>query len=171
MMRSERAYEGLTLARQKLFEWVRPLTQEQYTQQFPIGLHTLRATLLEIAGGEWIYTRRLQGEPLPPREDWPINEVKYPTFAALEATWTEQAKRTRAVLASIADWDRPLEYRALQSNKTIVVNATTGDVVTQLLFHEVHHRAQAMAMLRLLGIEAQNLDYSLFMYRRREESA
>lgn len=102
-MHPDRAYEGLTRARQKLLDWIRPLSQEQYTQQLPIGLHTVRTTLLEIVGGEWIFTRRLQGESLPPREEWPIT--------------------------------------------------------------------QAMAMLRLLGVEAQNLDYSLFMYTRREEPA
>ena len=49
--------------------------------------------------------------------------------------------------------------------------AKKGDIAAQLLLHEVHHRAQAMAMLRQLGVEAQNLDYSLFVYRRREEPA
>jgi uncharacterized damage-inducible protein DinB len=48
---------------------------------------------------------------------------------------------------------------------------TPADVATQLCFHEVHHRAQAMAMLRQLGVEAQNLDYNAFMYGRREEPA
>jgi uncharacterized damage-inducible protein DinB len=44
-------------------------------------------------------------------------------------------------------------------------------MVTQLFLHEVHHRAQAMAILRQLGVEAQNLDYSIFMFTRREQSA
>ena len=64
-----------------------------------------------------------------------------------------------------------IEYRVARLDKTIVVTATTGDIATQLCFHEIHHRAQAMAMLRQLGIAAENLDYSLFMYRRREEPA
>jgi uncharacterized damage-inducible protein DinB len=55
--------------------------------------------------------------------------------------------------------------------KTQRVSATAGDLVTQLLFHEVHHRAQAMAMLRLQGIEAQNLDYSGLMFKRTEVPA
>ncbi|MGQ0549944.1 MAG: DinB family protein [Armatimonadota bacterium] len=40
-----------------------------------------------------------------------------------------------------------------------------------MLLHEVHHRAQAMAMLRQLGVEAQNLDYIQFVRRVREEPA
>jgi uncharacterized damage-inducible protein DinB len=37
-----------------------------------------------------------------------------------------------------------------------------------MLMHEIHHRAQAMAMLRQLGVEAQNLDYISFAARRQE---
>ncbi len=46
-------YDVLTQARSKLFDWIRPLSQDQYTQEFPISWHTLRATLVEIARGEW----------------------------------------------------------------------------------------------------------------------
>lgn len=170
-MNPVRAYDYLLAARGRLFDWVRPLTQEQYTREFPFGHHTLRATLLEIAGGEWIYARRLAGEPVPPRAEWPVGAQQLPTFADLEAFWAEQAPRTRAVLAAVPDWDQPVEYRVRQPEKTIVVRATRGDIATQLCFHEVHHRAQAMAMLRQLGVAAQNLDFSGFMFHRREEPA
>ena len=170
-MNPVRAYDYLTQARAKLFDWIRPLNQEQYTQEFPFGLHTLRATMLELAGAEWIYGLRLRGDPMPPREEWPISEKLQPAFGDLETVWTAQVPRTRAVLAGISDWGRPIEYRVSQPGKTIVVSTTPGDVATQLCFHEVHHRAQAMAMLRQLGVAAQNLDYSLFMFTRREEPA
>ena len=170
-MNPVRAYDYLMLARAKLFDWIRPLSQERYTQEFPFGLHTLRATMVEIAGGEWIYARRLRGESIPPEAEWPISEERLPTFADLEPVWRDQAPRTRALLAEITDWDRVIEYRTARLDKTIVVTATTGDIATQLCFHEIHHRAQAMATLRQLGIAAENLDYSLFMYRRREEAA
>ncbi|MGH2403656.1 MAG: DinB family protein [bacterium] len=170
-MRPDRAYEGLMLARRKLFDWVKLLNQEQYTKHMPTGLHTLRATMVEMCRGEWIYSLRLRGETPPPRDQWPISEDKQPTFADLERVWTDQAKRTHAQLASTSDWSRPVEYRVQQPGKIIHYSTTAGDLVTQLLFHEVHHRAQAMAMLRSLGVEAQNLDYSLHMFTRREESA
>ncbi len=163
-----RAYDYLTLARAKLFGWVRPLSQAQYTREFPFGLHTLRATMIEMAGAEWIYTHRLRGEVPPPRPDRPITEGRLPTFADLEAVWQAQAPKTRALLAGIHDWDRVMEYR--WDEKT-VVSPTAGDIVTQMCFHEIHHRAQAMAMLRQLGVAAQDLDYSLLMYPRWEEPA
>ncbi|MBI3975237.1 MAG: DinB family protein [Armatimonadetes bacterium] len=168
-----RVYDYLTQARGKLFDWVRPLSQEQYTQEFPFAHRTLQATMIEMASAEWLYARRLRdpGTAPGPREQWPISAQRQPTFPELEAAWAEQMPQTRRTLAEITDWETPVEYRVPQPAKTIIITASRGDIASQLCFHEVHHRAQAMAMLRQLGVAAQNLDYSLFMYRRREEPA
>ncbi|MGQ0572540.1 MAG: DinB family protein [Armatimonadota bacterium] len=173
-MNFARVYEVLTQARQKLFDWVRPLSQEQYTRQFPFGKNTVRSTLTEIAVVEWLYGRRLQ-QPrtaVLPRDQWPISEQRQPTFRDLEPVWTEQAQRTRALLAGITDWDAVIEYRrAPHPGKVIVVKATRSDVATQMCMHEVHHRAQVMAMLRQFGVAAQDLDYGAFAFHESEESA
>ena len=168
-----RTYDYLRQSRGKLFDWIRPLRQDQYTQEFPFGMRTLRATMIEIGGVEWLYVRRLSDpkQALPPREDWPISEQRQPTFKDLEPAWAEQAARSRDVIANTRDWDAPVEYTATQPGKRIVVSTTKADIATQLCLHEVHHRAQAMAMLRQLGMPAENLDYSILMFRRREETA
>ena len=166
-------YDVLTQARQRLFDWVRPLSQEQYTQRFPVGPGTLRATLVEIAKVELLNTMRLREEPLPPAstplpETFPISETRQPTFAELEKAWTAQAKETRATLAGTKDWTRAVSRRFEQGDKLVISTASKADIATQMLMHEVHHRAQAMAMLRQLGVEAQNLDYISFAARREE---
>jgi uncharacterized damage-inducible protein DinB len=46
------------------------------------------------------------------------------------------------------------------------VRATAGGIAGQMLFHEVHHRAQVMAMLRQVGVAAENLDYSVLIWDR-----
>jgi uncharacterized damage-inducible protein DinB len=116
---------------------------------------------------------RLRGETPPPRDEWPMTETRLPAFADLEKAWTAEEPRTRALLAGITDWNKEVEWRSPYAppGKTILMTATRADVVTQMVLHEVHHRAQAMAMLRQLGVPAQNLDYSVFMYRQREEPA
>lgn len=168
-----RLYDYLTRARAKLFDWVRPLSQEQYTHEFPFAHRTLQATMIEMARGEWIYSWRLRDPsiPVPPREEWPIDAKRQPSFAQLEAVWQGQAPQTRRLLEGITDWTSPIEYSARAPGKIIHITTTRGDLAAQLCFHEVHHRAQAMAMLRQLGVEAQNLDYSIFMFQRREEPA
>jgi uncharacterized damage-inducible protein DinB len=78
--------------------------------------------------------------------------------------------QTRATLAAIVDPGRVVETRLVGRNRTAVYTARQGDLATQLLLHEVHHRAQAMAMLRQFGVEAQDLDYISFVQQvHREE--
>lgn len=163
-----RVYDVLTEARQKLFAWIRPLDQERYTQEFPFGLRTLRLTMTEIAATEFYLAMRLREERLPPVAEWPISEEQQPTFASLEAAWGPLSARTRTTLASISDWDRRVTAELVLPEKTLVLTARKADIATQLLLHEVHHRAQAMAMLRQLGIAAQDLDYIGFVQSREE---
>ncbi len=56
------------------------------------------------------------------------------------------------------------------ARRTRTLVATKRDIATQLLLHEVHHRAQAMAMLRHLDVAAQDLDYIYFVQEERVES-
>ena len=164
-------YDVLTQARQRLFGWVRPLSQEQYTKTFPFGMGTIRATLIEIARVELFYSMRLREEPLPPPplgDDFPVGEKRQPTFAALEKAWTAQAPQTRATLAEISDWSKTVTRRLEQGDKVVITTVSRAEIGVQMLMHEVHHRAQVMAMLRQLGVEAQNLDYIGFVARREE---
>jgi len=158
-------YEYLAKAREKLLNWVRPLTLEQYTKEFPLGLNTLRNTLVEIPQAEWLYVQRLRGEDVPPWDERPFARFYKTDFAPLDRAWREQAEETRGTLHEISDWARAVEYVARSSDEPPVrIRTTTGGIASQLLFHEVHHRAQAMAMLRQLGVAAQDLDYSFLMY-------
>jgi hypothetical protein len=58
--------------------------------------------------------------------------------------------------------------RIEEPDKIIVSMAAKADFTTPLLLHEVHHRTQAMAILRQLGVEAHNLDYLAFAAKREE---
>lgn len=167
-----RVYDVHEKARIKLFDWIRPLSQEAYTREFPFAHRTLRATMIELAMTELWLAMRLRQDPMPRPFRWeqmPINEHTHDTLPKVEAAWREQAPRTRATLSGITDWDTAVEtvMYGTRSKRTLVT--TKRDIATQLLLHEVHHRAQAMAMLRHLGIAAQDLDYIYFVEEEREE--
>ncbi|MGH2437609.1 MAG: DinB family protein [bacterium] len=167
-----RAYDVLSQAREKLFDWIRPLSQEQYTKEFPFGVHTLQTTMVELAGTERWLAMRAREDPFPVPfswDDWPISERTCPAFADLERVWRAQIPETRATLAGITDPARVVETRLIGKNRVAIYTARRGDLALQLLMHEVHHRAQAMAMLRQFGIEAQDLDYISFVQTERRE--
>lgn len=171
-MNALRTYDYLAKARATLLDKVRPLSPEQYNREFPIGLNTLARTLTHIMICEYAYVERLRGRALPPYSQWPIQDEKPPPLATLEAAWREQERATRETLAAVRDWAKELEYRVTPEvsniDKPMIITATYGDIATQMALHEVHHRAQAMFMLRQLGAAVQDIDYNTLMYKRRE---
>jgi uncharacterized damage-inducible protein DinB len=164
-------YDYLARARQRIFDWVRPLTAEQYAREFQIGRGSIGRNLTHTLISEWYYVERIHGNNVPPYDQWPIQDEKPPSFAALEKTWMEQAGRTRGVLSAVRDWTTELEYRITSDDgRPEIINASAADIFTQLALHEVHHRAQTMNMLRQLGVAAEDLDYNTLMYKRRPTS-
>jgi uncharacterized damage-inducible protein DinB len=124
-----------------------------------------------MARAEWAYGRRLRSLPVTIGET-PFTPEKMPSFAEAEAGWRKMEPETRALLAGITNGDAPVEYRFAPPNAPAVrIRATLGGLVSQLLLHEVHHRSQAMSMLKQLGVPAQNLDYGQLMFSRQEEPA
>lgn len=165
-----RTYDYLTIARGKVFNRVRPLSAEQYARPFPIGPGTLGRTLTHIMICEWFYVQRLERRHVPPYDQWPIQDEKPPAFAVLEETWTRQAAQTRASLEAVRDWDETIEYTALTGDEPpTIITASAMDIFTQLVLHEVHHRAQVLNMLRQLGVEMKDdIDFNALMYQRRK---
>ncbi|MFG0331217.1 MAG: DinB family protein [Phycisphaerales bacterium] len=165
-----RMYDYLTLARQNLLAQIRPLTPEEYGREFAIGPGTIGRTLTHVMICEWFYIERLQGHTVPPYAEWPIQDEHPPPFDALEANWTRQARETRRVLEQERDWDATIEFPAIdigEGDPRITITATNADLVTQLVLHEVHHRAQVLNMLRQLGAPAPDLDFNTLMFTRR----
>ena len=168
-MKPQRLYDYLVLARVKVFDWTRPLTAEQYGREFAFGMKSLKATLPHMLNAEWVYAQRMSGEALPapiPPTAFPVHPEHHPDFTVLEAAWVAQAQRTRTAIAGVHDWSRALEYVVDWDGSAMRIRTTPGDVMAQLVIHEAHHRAQCMAMLRQMGIAAEDLDYSYWMYYR-----
>jgi uncharacterized damage-inducible protein DinB len=169
-----KTYDYLVLARQKILDWSRPFSPEQHAQVFPIGLGSLARTLTHIMICEWFYVRRMQGEEVPLYKDWPIQDENPPRFEVIEQWWREQEVRTRAAIAAVnaaedgRGWGAVVTYMAQRDDgKRVQISATKGDIFTQLVLHEVHHRAQAMNILRQLGVRLEDIDYNAMMYTRR----
>ncbi len=165
-MNHTRIYDYLEASRTRILDWTRPLTPEQYLKQLPIGLGSIGRTLTHIYICEYYYIERLAGRETPPYEEWPIQDEKPPEFAVLERAWREQAVRTRAELAAVSDWSAPLRYRVERRGEAFDIEATYDGMLIQMLQHEVHHRAQAMNMLRQLGVTTEDIDYNALMYKR-----
>lgn len=52
-------FDYLVLARHRLLQWVADARVEVYTRAFPVGLGSIRGTVLHVADTEWRYVQRL----------------------------------------------------------------------------------------------------------------
>ncbi len=158
-------FDYVCVARKNLLSWIRSTPAEVYTRSFPIGMGSIRATVVHTASAQWSYTQRLSGKDAAPADN-PFTKEKMPDFEPLAAAWDRLNAKTRRALAGITDIDRTVEWIRREPAPAMWIQATVGGIVAQLLFHEVHHRAQVMAMLRHVGIAAENLDYSRLIFPR-----
>ena len=167
-----RTYDYLIKSRDHVLAATRPLTPQQYRREFGIGLKSIGSTLTHIMISEWYYVERMGGRSVPRYEQWPIKYEDPPVFEVVETIWREQGHRIRGVIAAERDWKRAITWDSFPDDhgKRFQIAATAGDVLTQLVLHEVHHRAQVMAMFRELGEGVpplQDLDFGELMYGRR----
>jgi len=158
-------FDYLCKAREKLLGWVRSQPAEVYTRAFPFGMGSIRATLVHTAAAQWGYTQRLGGKDYTPTDN-PFTVDTQPALEPFLAAWDRLNPQTRQALAGLDDPDRRIEYVSRLTTPAVRIRATAGGIAGQLLFHEVHHRAQVMAMLRQVGVAAENLDYGIIMFER-----
>ncbi|HLJ61535.1 MAG TPA: DinB family protein [bacterium] len=162
-------FDYLVRARARLLEWVRQASPQAYTQAFPVGRGSIRATLLHVAGAEWGYVEALRKSEVVAqeiRQNNPFTLERLPDLEPLVAAWDRQRSSTRAALADLGDPDRPTAMVARDMTPPMRFQLTAGGIAGQILFHEIHHRAQIMTMLRQAGVAAENLDYSVLMVER-----
>lgn len=173
-MNPQRCYDYLMITRERLFDAVRLLTPEQYRQSFSFGLRGgIASTMTHLMVSEWYYIERLEGRDVPPYSNWPIDYDNPLAFNELEPAWREQGQRIRDVIARERDWTRVITWLSFpddtRGNKRFHITCTAGDLITQLVLHEVHHRAQLMGMLRQLGHTiVEDIDFNALMYQRIE---
>ncbi len=163
-----RIYDYLVRARGVIFDAVRSLDAAQYGRRFDIGPGSIASALTHTLISEWYYIARLEEREVPPYAEWPIKDEDPPPFAELEAIWARQTDETRTAIAAVKDWSAGRAYRLLDDQDRLTdVRCTAGDLMTQLAFHEVHHRAQVLNMLRLVGSPVADVDFNAMMYDRR----
>ncbi len=134
------------------------LSHEQLDRPFDMGRGSLRKTLLHILNGETVWLRRWQGQTETP---WP-SESESTAVAAIANRFTANAAERDAWLANIkpADVQQQIVYR---DSKGSLFTASLGDMMIQMFTHSLHHRAQAINMLRRLGAAPPELDYMMWV--------
>jgi uncharacterized damage-inducible protein DinB len=126
----------------------RQLTDMQMDREFDMGLRSLRRTLLHIIGNMEVWHDLVAGVPLRP------NQAEKPGGSTVEGmllrleTVAGQLKDTATAIACEGRLDQ-LWVDHLDDPPT---KKTYGGAIAHVITHSMHHRAQALYMLRRLGL-------------------
>jgi uncharacterized damage-inducible protein DinB len=134
------------------------LPDAQLDQSFDMGRGSLRKTLVHVWAGEHVWVQRWQGRTETP---WPDEEERV-GVAALAERFEPVVRQRNAFLATVHDaaLSRVVTYR---DSKGSLFQAALGDMMMQMIVHSIHHRAQAVNMLRRVGAAAPELDYMMWV--------
>ncbi len=139
-----------------LLERCRDLTPAQFSQKFEMGLGTTHDTLLHIVGAMYRWADRIGGRPLRPRlEDEPRTWTPDEIMARLDDCAPDLAGVVKRVVTEDR-LDEKMEFVVADQPPFVF---TRGTAIVHVTTHGVHHRAQALNMLRRLGLnDLPNLD-------------
>ena len=136
----DRLLEHDTWTTRQLLLLYRGLTDEQLDREFDIAYRTVQATFVHIIGNVQAWSDLMAGQPIRANQGRSVSEL----IARLDRAANDLA-RVSKIVAQRDGWDDPLENPP--------VERTYGGSVAHIITHSMHHRAQLLYMLRLLGVE------------------
>jgi uncharacterized damage-inducible protein DinB len=136
---------------------VEALAPEQFLKDLGNSFASVRDTLVHIAGAEWVWLRRWQGESptaLIPGTD-------FPTFASVKERFASIQGERQTFLASLAEerLARPFDYKDLAGN---AYRLPLVQSMQHVVNHGTYHRGQITTMLRQLGARPVSTDLSRY---------
>lgn len=156
MIRTYYAYNDW--ARNTVLDAASALSGDDLDRPFEMGPGTLRKTLLHIRDAEqwWLENWHSDGEDHFTELDTET------TLKELRELFRATAEQRDAVVARMTDVD--LKRRVwCRPSPGETYSFRLGETMFQLCNHGTHHRAQALNMLRRLGVEPPGLDYARWL--------
>lgn len=145
-------------ANQELLRAACILDEALLDRPIDVGPGSLRRTLMHILNGEQVWLRRCRGESETP---WP-DESQKPALGALAEHFAKHVAERDRFLDGL-DAARLSREQVYRDSKGSLFRATLGDELFQALHHSIHHRAQAVNIVRRLGGAAPELDYMMWL--------
>ena len=131
-------------ATQKVIDACRDLTQEQFHQEFEMGLGTLHNSIVHIISAMYGWSDLLAQREARPRLEYDERSIEQLT--ELHNQTSEEF--TKLALA------HPVDEAVSGERGGRSYTFMRGAVVTHVTTHGMHHRAQCLNMLRQLGVES-----------------
>ena len=140
-------------ATRQLLTACRALAPEQFERPLEIGPGSLERTVTHLISSMRFFADRLNRQPARPRLE---RDGQRHTAADLSDHFERAAEELRQAVALMLERQAltaPLHWTDSDEGEIAAVDTVTYAVaLAQIIDHGIHHRTQAMDMLRLLGV-------------------
>lgn len=149
----------------KLRACARTLPASQLDQPFEIGAGSLIKTLAHLHAAEVVWLSAINGQADPPS---PFH-FRFSDLAQLEAAWDESEKGWQSLLGVLTEESlgRAVTKKASLTGET--ARTPLLDVLLHVCTHAQYTTAQAINMLRRLGVPGDQLPDSMLITMSRQE--
>jgi uncharacterized damage-inducible protein DinB len=139
-------------ATQEMLKSCRKLSDEQLHRRFEIGLGSLHDTFDHIIGAMARWSDRISGRPV--RALPKLGATKF-TVDQLVDRLAAAARDLEAAVQGVHEEHRQDEQMDFAMPDGSTIHFTRAAAMVHITTHGVHHRAQAMNMLRHLGVKLE----------------
>lgn len=156
-------------ADQKILQTASHLTEDQRHAPMPkaFSAGSLHNTLRHVLFAEWIWLRRCLGKTVT-GADFPDTQVE--TFEALTDLWNTEAEAMNALADTLTDADLERKISYARANGEAHAN-TLNQILTQVCFHGMQHRAECAVILTEFRHSPGNIDFIWFLRERNSPKA
>ncbi len=151
------AHDWLRWLTSRTCEAARTLTSEEFTREFPIGIGSVRNTLVHLLGAERIWIAVI--EETDPAVSMP-SATDYPTIASIEADWPAVHARWGAYLSRLDEREMGRVVSRVRDGKTYAQRV--HDALMQVPTHALYHNAQMSFMFRSMGHQLPDSSWILW---------
>jgi len=142
------------------------LSEEDLRRDFKISHSSIFATLLHMAGAEWIWLERWQGRSPAGKEAWSLwTTDSCLDLKVLNERWREVIERRARLISELEEpvLAAQLSFKLLSGDPN---SLRLVDQMQHVANHATLHRGQVVGMIRQLGIAPPSTD--LLFYLRRD---
>jgi uncharacterized damage-inducible protein DinB len=139
----------------------RTLTPEEFTREFPIGIGSIRTTLIHLLGAERIWIAVI--EESDPAVTMPT-ATELPTMEAIDQAWPAVHSRWDAYLNCLDERELSRVVSRVRDGKTY--SQRVADALMQVPTHALYHNAQVSFMFRSMGKQLPDSSWILWARER-----
>jgi uncharacterized damage-inducible protein DinB len=139
----------------------RELSPEEFTREFPIGIGSVRSTLIHLLGAERVWICVVEGTD--PAITMPT-PAELPTLEAIEQAWPAIRARWDSYLSHLTDEELQRVVSRVREGRTY--SQRVLDALMQVPTHALYHNAQLSFMFRSMGKQLPDSSWILWARER-----